>query len=600
MSRVLVSMLVLLSMLAPVASADDALKNALSVIPSNAMAVVSVPNVKTMDADFQAAIARLELQQMLPFQSLVTFVQEQAPFLAGLEPNAALTLVIMPAMSLPELQTKQVILVPSKDPQAMIEGMGGQAGEGGMWTVMMFGQPAQAIIHKNHVVIAQAPEVLNAIKSAEETLANKIDSPELASMADMDLVLWLDADQLFALVKPMVQMMMQSMVAMQASRGAFAQKSAEMNKDQVDMFMDGAAAMSLGIGLGESGVTFRGAIKAKPGTELAKQTIVKVTADSLLEGLPGGAYVAAFGGITSREQLEAGMKSLNMFVSMLSDVEGVNQEKAGMLKDHLEKMFMSMTGSHAVIESLEPGPGGLIGATFIANTSDSAAYLDHSKKVFDLAKEMVNDAGDKIDDEVKKFIDSITLEREAEEVAGVKVDVLMIDLAKLEDLDEEDIADIKKIIGDEGVKVRMAPANNTTVAIVFGGGTARFEQALKQAQSAAAPLAQDAGIQKMAALIPPQRNQVGYLAVDNAMNLVQNLIKAADEEPLPFETPKVDAPLTFASTGGDNWVRIDVIVPMDLIVAGKNVGMSMMGGQPPAAGMPAGGPPPTMEDDVNE
>ena len=52
---------------------------------------------------------------------------------------------------------------------------------------------------------------------------------------------------------------------------------------------------------------------------------------------------------------------------------------------------------------------------------------------------------------------------------------------------------------------------------------------------------------------------------------------AMDEEDLPFATPQVETPIAVTGTGGENWWRADLVVPMEVIAAGRDIAMTMMG-----------------------
>ena len=101
---------------------------------------------------------------------------------------------------------------------------------------------------------------------------------------------------------------------------------------------------------------------------------------------------------------------------------------------------------------------------------------------------------------------------------------------------------------------------------------------MAQAGSADAPLDDDPGIKRVAALLPKDRNSVVYVALDNIFTLVGNINKALEEEDeFPIQLGELNAPLALVGRGGDGWTQADIFIPTELLVAGKDAIMTMVG-----------------------
>lgn len=61
-----------------------------------------------------------------------------------------------------------------------------------------------------------------------------------------------------------------------------------------------------------------------------------------------------------------------------------------------------------------------------------------------------------------------------------------------------------------------------------------------------------------------------YIAVDSILQVVNRIAKAVGEEPMPFEVPTVNMPLAGSSTVQGDVMRLDFVIPMKLIKAGKD------------------------------
>jgi hypothetical protein len=572
------------------ARAADPLKEGLSAVPAEAVAFIAVPSLAQLDADYQRAIANLGLQAFVPppMNSLIAALKMNAPMLAGIDESGPLLVVFMPAASIVEIQLKQAMIVPAKDPKAMIDAMGGKPGPDNLYSVQLFGQPFQATITNNRVILAKVPEVAKAVKAATAGIDTKLNATDLKVMAGLDVIVWADAERLIASARQLIDSLVMPMLGMQAAQGGFQAKSAEMNKQQLQMFLDGARTMTIGLGLEAAGLDLRFALSAKEGTEFAKRVQIKTTTDPLLTGLPASEYLLTFGQILAPEAVRASLESFGVISALGEGNENIDKEKLTKLQNLLSDMVSSVTAVRATVEGLPAAPEGLFGVSVIIETTDSKKWTGMVKDLVELGKQLVSEAakGDPSADqeEVASVLAALTYTEDAEKIGGADVSHLKFDLdkvAKEQEVDEEDLEQIKKIIGKEGVLFRVAAVDGKSVALSFGGGEPNAAKLIESAKSAGAPLAEEAGIKKVSPNLPKERGSVMYIAVDRIVRTIRSVQKAMDEEVLPLNMPPVHAPLAIAETGGNGWMQIDLFVPTDLMVAGKNAAMAMMGGQPP-------------------
>lgn len=219
----------------------------------------------------------------------------------------------------------------------------------------------------------------------------------------------------------------------------------------------------------------------------------------------------------------------------------------------------------------------------ILDTSSSKQWLGLAAKAVEISKKLLADASaDWIDEDVKMAISAIAYDTEKESIGGVKVSHLKFDLSKIDELDEDDLEQMLKVIGKEGILFRLAEVDAKHVVVGFGGGAESMGRLIESARSDAAGLADDPGIKKVRAHLTSERASEFYISVDRIVNVLSRVAKALDEEELPIKMPSIDAPLGISSTGGSEWNRVDVFVPTELMVAVKNaiLGMMMGGGQP--------------------
>ncbi|MBI4717003.1 MAG: hypothetical protein HY763_04305 [Planctomycetes bacterium] len=579
---------------APV-QAGDPMKEAIATLPADAMGFACVPSLKSLDANFQQAINDLNLQPFVqpPANSLVALIKQNLPMFAALDESGAFAIVLMPAETLMDLSNATALVVPAADPKAMLEGMGGQPGEGGVWSVSMMGQPSYAISGDKRIVVTQSAEVAKKFAESKGGLDAKLKPGEIKALEGLDLAIWLDGDRMLKLFKPQIDGLVAMATMMQAGSGPVGMKQAEATKNQVNMLVEGTSSLGLGVSLKKPGLSLRLAMTSKPGSELSKQMKVKPTAESLLKGLPGDKYMAVFGQTADPSQMKASMKAFDPYFGMLEAVEGIDKEKVGQLKSVVEEWLPMMSGLRGALRSTPDGSDGLFGASLLIDTSDAKKWLDLTGKAVELAKKLVTEStNEHIDADVKKAVEAITFKADAEDAGSVKTCHLKFDVAKVAEMDDEEKEELGKVLGKDGLLLRLAAVDGNTVAVTFGGGAAGMGKLVEAAKKKESPLDADAGIKKVATNLPAERASVLYLAVDQIIAGIQHVMKAVDEEELPVTMPTIDAPLAMSATGGDEWSRFDIFLPTELLVAAKNAGMAMMGGPPPAAGAPGAAAPP--------
>jgi len=582
MKRKLVLAALCLSLLLPNAvRADDAIKDALSLVPADAIGFVCVPNIQQLDASFQSTLEKLGLSAFVPppTNSLAGAMRAFLRMSAGLDDGGALLLVLMPAETPDEFDQKLALLVPATDPKLLLEAMGAEAGEGGTWSLELFEEPIVAAACQKHVALAKNAETVKAVAARTDNITKKLNANELALFEGLKVAAWFDAQRLCQLYQPQIAGLKGMIMMMQQVGGGFGAKQAESTEQAFDLYTEGLRTCLLGLSLDDNGLGLRLGMTTKPGTDLHKMTQVANTEESLLKGLPRGKYMLAGGEIFDPQVMDQVFEHLDPYFEVSEEAETIDAERLGRFKNVLKGWAKLHTAARASIEALPPGPDGLIGATLILGTTDSQKWIEAFTQVVDIGKKIVTN------EQVKQVLDALVHDPRAETSGDVKIHHLKFDLTQLEDTDEEDLEDVFTVIGKEGVLLRLAAADEKTVVVAFGGGAKRMNQVIEQACKPDAPLDEDPGIKRVAALLPKSRNSVIYLALDNVVTLVRNIGKVLEEEDeFPLEVGELNAPLAVVGRGGEGWSQADIFVPTELMVAAKDAITTMMGmaGGPPA------------------
>ncbi len=564
---------------------NDATRKAVDSVPSDAMAFLCIPHLATLDADVQQLVKDLELTAFVPppMQSLVAALKMNLPMLADLDETGPICVVVMPFTVPAEIQSKVALILPAAQPKTMITTLGGQTEEGGVWPINFMGQSQFAVAKEKAVILAQTKEVALAIAQSKSHLTTKLNPDELKVMADLDIILWISTQQATKVFKPQIDAMLAMFAMMQAQQGGpLAQQQADMTKSQVDMFVLGIKSITIGISLNKAGLAFRAAMSVNPGTELASQMKLADTKDALLTGLPLGKYILAVGQKIHPDQAKAAMKQIDMYFDMAGEVEGVSKENMTELKGIFTNILSDITSYAMTIEALPPGDQGLIGLTQVMETTDAAKVVSHSNRMIAIGMEALAALMKNADEDLPALNDFVIHAPKAESGPAGPVAQVRVDFTKIDEIDDEDLEEMLKVIGKEGLVIRMAAADAKHVVVTVGGGKAYFDRAIATAKSNQTPMANDVGIKKVATHQPVSRASVLYLALDHGMELVNNIKTIVHGQPLPMPVPTVNAPIALTTSGGDSWTRFDLFFPTDLLIAAKNIGMGIaMGGAAP-------------------
>ena len=590
MKRRTLTALMCLILAPPVLAKDKALSRALSVIPKDAIGFVLVPSIERLDGDFQRTIADLQLAQMPflqpPMNSLAGLMGQYLSMTKGLDPTGPMAIVMMPFDAGFEAQSKQVVIVPADDPKALLESMNGSAGEGDTWSVMIFGQPVRAAVGEKRVIFAQTDEIAKQAAACKDPMSKRLHGPEADALSDLDLALWIDTKWLVDKFRPQIDAGLQMFAAMQGAGGPLAAKQGEAGKKQIEMLVEGLSTSTIGVSLGQAGLGLRFHFTMNEDSELAKISAAKMTTKSLLKGLPAGDYMLAAGQLLPAENVDQAMENLAIYFDMLKEVPGADAQQVDGIQSMVGDIARLCRSFRMSVESSKPGPDGLFGVNALVDTTDSEKWMTLAGKLIDAA------LGFKTDDEdFKKFVGYVKHEKNVN-VGGASVEQVKFDVVKIAqeegDAEEEDLETVKKIIGEHGLVVHLCAVNKKTVAICLGSDN-HMARLVESARKGKAALDKDAGIVKVNKILRKKKSSATYVAVDNVFDFISKVAEAAGEEALPVAFPKIDAPLSVVGSGGKNWARVDLFVPTELMQAGKNVGMMLMGTQ----GGGSGGEPPT-------
>lgn len=558
------------------ARAGDPMIEALTAIPEDAIGFVCIPSLEQLDADYRQAIVDLGLQDQIPpmAQSLLMTVK-MVPMFMTVDTKRPVILVAMPAKTLPELGKSTALILPTADAKPILQGLMAESNEDGTWKVNVFGTPMIAATGAEKLVLASTPDIAKRVAGNKKSYASKLTQEQKSFLKKLDFAVWVEAPPLIQMFRPQIDGLIMMSLMSNMGQGVMGEKAARAQKEQLDTYLDGMAGLGLGIALNRVGLDLRFAMTAKQGSELSKQLATGTTRGPLLDGLPSNDFLFAIGQVIDPNQTRDTTQNLDPLFSMLQTKNALNPEKLDELKKTVKEWVVLFTGVRASFHLLPEGADGVFGATVVVKTTDSRKWMNLLNRIVDLGRGLLEIPDSQKD--FRNFVDALSFKKDAEVLGNVKFTHWKMNPSKLdESVDQTEIAKMKKLVGQDGLLVRIGAVDDKTVVFSFGGGKAHAKEIIEMARSDRNVVGESAGVKKVNAELPANKSVAMYFAIDRIVTLVKRVNKTLGEEnEIPFDVPTVDAPIAFVGSSARGWTRVDFYVPMDLGEAAVKIALEM-------------------------
>lgn len=526
----------------------------LDVIPADAWGAVCIPSVANFDKRLTAFLQPLQLPMMMG--PPVTMAKMMLGLHSGFDDNGGVVITMLSPTKGNNQMPEPLILLPVTDYGELMKALSAEATGDGANKLFFIDKQSYAIPFKEKfAAISPSREGLNRLSSAKGTLRTRLSDEQKRLWNGKDITFWMDAKNVFShpTVKGMMGMLEQMGV------GTSQEELEQLDQLQVYASFD------------PDGLSIGGYADAQPGTEMAKSLAsVKGTNESLLKGLPNERYIAAVGFQSSKTYAELSAKSLDRTIQQLLSTQRVDEEKWSKARGSLMTLARSVVGMSADIVAL---PEGKMAANVVVRTDGGSAEFQSA--LASLVEEMKSALGSEKDSEAAEMVSLLSYNKNAEKHEGLRVDQLSFKLPN--DADAHVREQIEAIFGEKDLTVRISAVDKDAVVMTLGGGLDQVGKLVSAARSNNASLTGDAGIKRMSDRVGSKRTMEAYIAVDR---LMQFAAKIAPQGAGAMQMPDVNAPvLLHGRSIDDRSAGGEMYVPMDLLIAIKNVAMNAMAQQ---------------------
>jgi hypothetical protein len=346
-------------------------------------------------------------------------------------------------------------------------------------------------------------------------------------------------------------------------------------------------AVTVGIRVGKTGIILEELASFKPDTDYAKVIAgTKPTGKVPLNGLPDMPYGLAIGSTGESDE-----NTIKLTMDMLDGLlkgelfQGVADVEKTRMRKLVRGMLGQGTGMQMVIGGA-PSGNGLFGASFVIRCKDAAEVKALLGEEATLVQNLIRHfAADEPD--AQKL--AIRYVKSVETIAGVSVDAVSVEHPDLNEMEEKERTEMKKVLGEDKVRFLVAAPDKKTVVVTFGGSRKFMAEALKAARGGGT-IGTTPG--DLAALkhMPAKPESIILINGANIYKLIVDGIKTMepDEELPPFKIACKTPVAMGIGYAGPN-VHVVVYVPTELVKEVVGVFMAI-GGMGPGTKPPPQGP----------
>jgi len=580
---------------------DPAAPSVLSHIPAGSLGFFVVNNVKATTDTVDKYLAEIGVDKMLKKEmpkGLLAKVLAEAKLGEGFNPNASFALVILdpkpfgmdvmqmfggrvpqpgpegaPAPERPEPPV--VLLVPGKDVKSVFGQY--ELADAGPYTKIKIKKDAYATKLGDHVAVSPSLKALEAVLKSKESVVSKLSPTEARIIGASAGALHVNME---ILGPPLVKMMKAQMSQPPGQGGMGPSEKAilsAMMATSSDAMKD-FAGVTIAARFTKSGVLLEMISTAKPTSPYAKLLKPRPAGPSVLARVPDLKYVLALGSAPSDPQAvpEAAKPPADMLGWVLK------MATEGKITDaQIAKVTKLLTSLGEQVKAIQlvgggpPGETGLFGVSVVMDCKDvgkvKAALSEGVAALESVLKEM----GGKDAKGLK-----IAYQKGVEMVGTTPVDAISVSDPGLAEMDEKDRAEMKKVLGEDKIRVLLAAADDNTLVLTFGGSNAMMTKALATAKAASGTILQAAGTAEATQHMPKQPEMLVLFNAGNLTDLLLSAMKKMEPEEeavLPFKlTCKV--PLAIGVGVEKNAAHMAIYVPTKLVKEIAALAMGVLAG----------------------
>ncbi len=468
-------------------------------------------------------------------------------------------------------------------------------------SVMLPMGPMLAGAKGGYLVLSPSKEALDAALGADKSFTTQLSAKEVDVLAGSDLAVYINmrvAGPIYAKMMEAVQSQFEMMAPPPGSapEGGTVPPVPPMFGPMTSLMpayiqmyrelLSELQSVTVSLRVAQTGLLIDEVITFDPQGQFAKMNAAYANCPpASLDRIPDLPYVLAVSqnmatGADRAESIDLGLDMIDKFLAGLSIAEETKtkvRQIAGGLCDQINGIQLVVGGA--------PQGAGVFGLACVLQCNDAEKLKSLLAEEASVAQELLTTL---LGGEVADL--RLTYESGVATVQDIQVDAISISHPKLDELDDEDLADMTKVLGEGKVRLFVAAADAKTVVVTFGGSEAFLAEAIKAAKGTG-PIQGSPATAEVMKFLPPNSYSVMLF---NVANLTDVILRGAEVMGQSIPPIKINCPTPIAvgcAVDGSS-AQVTAYIPNALVKESIAAVLGMLMGPPPGMEMqpvPPGG-----------
>ena len=470
---------------ASVAGAETA-PPVLEQIPAGSLGFAVVQNIKATASRADKFIKDIGVGKFVPPGGVLAFIKGAANLGEGFNADGGLAVAVLDpqqfgldvlALIKPGAQPPKpsdipvVVFVPGSGVQEVFGQLAKPAGK--YFHVTLPNMPLVATHHNGYVILSPSQAAVEAVLKAKRTAADEMPKEHAAVIARSDVAYYLNMKVAGPVISGLLKVLEKEFAGMPA--GAMpVDPQAVLGLYRTLISQMDALTVTAKLGAEDVSVDFMLSFLPDSGlTKVAAAYPGKTTPSvARLANLP---YVMAMATV-----VENSKEAQELSDEMLSGLFGKNMPKAMRdLMTRMQKVASSNITGFQMVAGGGPQGKGLFGAAVLIECKDPKGVKSMLADVAGLIEGAIKSMAPN-DPELQQL--KIAYSNNIETIGTITVDAITITHPELENMGARDREQMKKVLGEDKVLIRVATIDAKTVAVTFGGSSAFFTETVRAAK----------------------------------------------------------------------------------------------------------------------
>jgi len=434
-------------------------------------------------------------------------------------------------------------------------------------------KPILCTAHNGYIIASPSKAALKAVMSARKSAADELSKEHAATLAKSDMAYYVNMKVTGPVLNGAIKMLEEQFGQMAGGGGmnpmAIGNPVAMLGLYR--SLISDMDALTVGANLSTAGVSMDFMVSFSPDSAMGKVAAgFKGTTKPSIDRLPNLPYVMAAAGLTedSKEARDLA-KSINDMM--------FGKEVPKELRDKIAKIQKVATDeivSAQFVAGGAPQGQGVFGVAMLIdckNTKNVKTMLaDVAGLIESVAKSMQPN-----DQSLQQL--KVAYSNNIAAVGTITVDAITITHPELDNMRPRERDEMKKVLGEDKILIRVAAIDAKTVAVTFGGSAAFMNETIKSAKLGGRIVSRK-DARQLAKFMPEKPTGIVLFSVGNLFEVIKTGMQTmAENEALPVNITTKD-PIVFSGGYTGPASHMIIHVPTKLITEGVTALGGMFGG----------------------